>query len=274
MNWFRRRAANVPAVRHAAVAPHILRLATPPAAVYAVGDVHGQLALYEALEAQIVADGAAIAGVKLIVMLGDLIDRGPDSAGVVARMLAPAPQGFQRLVLSGNHEWMFLQFLRDPARHLEWLTCGGLETLRSYGIAIVPDEDPAADIALLKHRLALSVPQAHRQFLATLAFGLEMGRYRFAHAGYDTGRTAAAQDPQTLLWGPRPVGAEQALTLVHGHVPVPEVQQTSQTIALDLGSYRTGRLAALRILSDDANASPSVSSHKVLLVDSAPPHFT
>lgn len=244
-------------------APKILRLAGVPAAVYAVGDVHGCLDLFDAMEEAIVADAADIPGQKLIVYLGDLVDRGAHSAAIVDRVMGPAPAGFQRVVLQGNHEFMMLQFLEQPAKNANWLLYGGVETLMSYGISIAPGEDVMRDVSLLQHRLDGAVPAAHRAFLADLPCALEMGNWRFAHAGYDLSRPADQQSQSQLIWGP-PESADQGvsdLTLVHGHVPVDEVTRTKNRINVDLGSYKSGQLGAVRFIQHE-------TCYKVLSVGS------
>lgn len=246
-------------------APKILRLAGEPAAVYAIGDVHGCLDLFDAMEAAIVADGADLPGQKLIVYLGDLVDRGAHSATILERVMAPAPAGFQRVVLQGNHEFMMQKFLEQPAKNANWLMHGGVETLMSYGIAIEPGEDVLRDVPLLTHRLESAVPATHREFLANLPCALEIGKWRFAHAGYDLSRTADQQSQSQLIWGP-PEHADQFvsdLTLVHGHVPVDEVTRTENRINVDLGSYKSGRLGAVRFIQNK-------SCYKVLAVGGAP----
>ena len=98
---------------------------TWPAAIYAVGDVHGCLEHLLLLEDQIAADGDGIEGEKWLVTLGDHIDRGPNSAEVIEHVMGPAPKGFRRFSLLGNHEVMLLDFFRDPDAHRYWLEEGG-----------------------------------------------------------------------------------------------------------------------------------------------------
>lgn len=243
-----------------AAAPKILRLAGFPAAIYAIGDIHGCLSLFQQLEEAIIVDGAALPGRKLIVCLGDVIDRGPDSAGVVARLLDPAPVGFDRVTLRGNHEQMFEQFLTAPARNLRWLQYGGAETLRSYAITPESDAGFEADGALLSHKVQTAIPAAHRAFLATLPCGLEVGRYRFAHAGYDLGAPAARQSQERLLWGPAELADHSASdqVLVHGHTPVDQTLVTPRRINTDLGVYLSGQLGAVRLMPD--GSTPKVFS--------------
>ena len=228
--------------------PRILILRQFPAAIYAIGDLHGCLSLYDNLEEKIVRDAENLDGSKLIVCLGDVVDRGQETASLLDRLMGPAPVDFQRTVLRGNHEDMMLGFLKDPQRNLHWLSCGGSETLRSYGIS--PDgaggfED---DGFLLARKVQMAVPERHSTFLGGLPHALACGHLRFAHAGYDLHLPAKRQNSEHLIWGPpeRCDTYDGKNTLVHGHVIVPDVDVRQARINLDMGAYKTGRLAAMR----------------------------
>ena len=107
--------------------------------VYAVGDAHGCLSLYRQLEAQILRDAAALPGTPTVVLLGDIVDKGPDTAALLDFLLRPAPPPLRRLCLRGNHESMMLAYLEKPAKNAQWLGFGGVETLLSYGLALDAD---------------------------------------------------------------------------------------------------------------------------------------
>ncbi len=230
-----------------------LRLPQMPAALYAIGDVHGCLDQLINLEAKILADGAQIAGQKLVVVLGDVVDRGPKSAEVIDHLLAPMPVGWQRLVLKGNHEQMMLKFLRDPDAHQSWLKFGGAETLQSYGLA----EDPELGFGLpaprMTQMIATVVPSAHMQFLDQLPLCLEVGEFFLSHAGFDPAKSLADQTPHDLMWR----NATQldfsggVVTAVHGHVPVAEAEHAPRRINLDTGAYASGVLTAARLTTAD-----------------------
>ena len=250
MSWFKRRKTPP-----AQTPLRILRLAKMPTAIYAVGDIHGQLDLYQDLEAKIVADGAAFAGPKLVICLGDVIDRGGQTAQLLDELQKPMPAGFQRVVLRGNHEVMMLKFLEDNAANTNWLDFGGSETLASYGLSPDGESGFAGDGSNLGYKLEMAVPQAHRDFLGNLPYGLEVGDLRFAHAGYELDKPANEQDIERLTWGP-PAASDAHSgpeTLVHGHLVVPEVEIRQTRINLDLGAYKTGRLAAMRFRPDDSD---------------------
>src|SRR5690606_5309249 len=144
------------------------------------------------LEAQIVADAEGAPGDKLIVMLGDLIDRGPASAQVMDHMLARPPAGFERICLLGNHEAMMLAFIRDPRRGAVWLENGGRETLLSYGL---PSDTLLRGVAprVLDNLIHSHVPPEHIEFLEGLPVLLDTPEAIFVHAGLRPGVRLAAQ---------------------------------------------------------------------------------
>lgn len=241
--------------------PRVLRLAQFPTAIYAIGDLHGCLSLYDQMEEKIVRDSESLEGQKLILCLGDVIDRGPETANLIDRLIGPAPDGFQRLVLRGNHEEMMLRFLDAPSKNLNWLSYGGTETLQSYGISPENEGGFKGDGFLLPPKLQLAIPEAHRKFLNGLPHALTCDTLRFAHAGYELDLPAKQQTCERMIWGP-PERSDSYVgenTLVHGHVIVPEVEVSRARINLDLGAYQTGRLAAMRFLRSD-------SEPKILLV--------
>jgi serine/threonine protein phosphatase 1 len=215
---------------------------TWPAAVYAIGDVHGCLDQLRAMEAVIAEDGSGIEGEKWLVTLGDQIDRGPDAAGVIRHVMGPAPDGFQRFALLGNHEALALDFLagRDSAG---WLDQGGRETLLSYEID--PRQSPAT--------IGAALPLAHRQFLEALPVYLSLPGWLFVHAGIRPGLPLSAQSDDDLLWIRAPFLTSQltgGLRVVHGHTPGREVVVTPHRIDVDTTCYATGRLSAVRVTPD------------------------
>lgn len=244
----------------------VLRLTRLPAAIYAIGDVHGCLSLLQQLEQEIAENGAVVPGPKLLVCLGDVVDRGPQSAAVLDHLLAPAPSGFQRVVLQGNHESMMEQFLDPAQRNMRWLSYGGDATLASYGLSPETEGGFGDDGSALDHKLKSAIPPEHRRFLAGLPCGLEIGRYRFAHAGYDLGTPAENQHKDRLIWGP-PENSDNYRgdqILIHGHVPTNDIAYGNTRINIDLGSYSTGRLAAIRI-------DPETGETKEFIVSNAAP---
>jgi len=220
-----------------------------PERIYAIGDVHGCLDLLQRLEAKIVADAEGMPGDKLIVMLGDLVDRGPASAQVIDHMLARPPAGFERVCLLGNHESMMLAFFRDPRRGAIWLENGGRETLLSYGL---PSDTLLRGVAprVLDNLIRSHVPPEHIEFLEHLPVLLETPEAIFVHAGLRPGVKPAAQADDDLIWfrdNYESDYAEFGRPVVHGHMPRTEPLLSPYRIAIDTGAYANGRLTAVRI---------------------------
>ncbi len=237
------------------------RLAFPtwPAAVYAVGDVHGCLAQLVEIEAQIAADGRRIEGEKWLITIGDHIDRGPDSAGVVRHVMGEAPGGFRRFALLGNHEQMMLDFLHNPAAHVYWLEQGGLETLRSYGLEI--DYPPLRGLAKLQSELDATIDPDHRRFLEDLPVAISLPGWLFVHAGIRPGVPLTMQTDEDLIWIRAPFLTSQltgGLRVVHGHTPGRDVVVTPHRIDIDTHCFHTGRLSAVRVTPDGRTAFFSV----------------
>lgn len=217
-----------------------------PAALYAIGDVHGCLLELLDIESQIVADSARYEGEKWIVMLGDYVDRGPQSAQVIDHLLQPSPAGFRRFCLVGNHETMMLEFL-DGLLDLAWLDQGGLETLQSYGARFT---DPAELAEAGPEATWPRIPVAHIRFLRELPICLTLPGWVFVHAGIRPGVTLEEQTDEDLVWirepflsAPLPGG----LRVVHGHTPAREPIITPHRVCLDTQCFLTGRLTAARI---------------------------
>lgn len=236
--------------RRASASVALRTLDLPAGPVYAIGDLHGCSKLLIGLETLIQADAQQFPGLPQIVLLGDMVDRGPDTAGLLDHLLRPLPWA-TRLAVRGNHEEMMLAFWDDPFRHQSWLDEGGYETLRSYGLAL----DPAAPLDLPKRRLRQKLdtylPFEHLDWLRALPCGHLVTdgaqNWVLAHAGFDPRRGLSDQPSRALVWGgalPDPGGK---VCLVHGHVIQTEVHLSDTCIGIDTGAYRTGKLTALRL---------------------------
>lgn len=213
--------------------------------LYVVGDAHGCIALYRALEQRILQDAAALGEAPTIVLLGDVVDRGPDTAGLLDHLIAPPAPGVTRICLRGNHEEMMLQFMSAPSTNSPWLTFGGFETLMSYGLAL--DLDASLSTRRLLQMLQAHIPQAHCDFLMQLPFGLYVDGYALVHAAIDPTASLACQPRQTVLWGDSEGISVDGLTVVHGHTIISEPIVSKNRIALDTGAYHSGTLTAVRL---------------------------
>lgn len=213
---------------------------------YVIGDVHGCDDLLAALVTAIDADDAAAGPARsTVVLLGDLVDRGPDSAGVIARAMAWADRRRVRF-LAGNHEEMFLGAFADTAKLRAFVRHGGRETILSYGLD--PQRYNGMTLEELLEELPRLVPEEHRRFLQGFEEYIVAGDYAFVHAGIDPGRPVEEQDRQSLLWIRdrflRHAG-NHSHVVVHGHTIFEEVDDRGNRIGIDTGAYRTGRLTAL-----------------------------
>lgn len=215
--------------------------------IYAVGDIHGRLDLLTDIEAQIARDLASDpAALPLICYLGDYVDRGPHSAGVIDRLSSPA--AIDRIFLMGNHEDRMLRVMEDgPAHGPGWAAYGARQTLESYGIAF-----PAApeDWAALSAGLRRAMPETHRAFLGGLRLSWRWRQYFFAHAGVDPDRALDAQSDRDLMWIREPFlqsDRDFGAIVVHGHSIHPTPQLRANRIGIDTGAYRSGILTAVAL---------------------------
>lgn len=215
--------------------------------VYAIGDIHGQLALLtEALE-RIEQDGVADAQV---VFLGDYVDRGPDSSGVLEFLASANNPNW--VFLKGNHDRLMEWFMQDPPRHdphlligYHWLhdRLGGQETLASYGITEIDRRrmfDVAADARA-------AVPEHHQTFIRDLPLKHHVGDVFFTHAGVRPGVALDQQDEQDLLWIRQEFHespADHGALIVHGHTPVELATHYGNRVNLDSGAAYGGPLSA------------------------------
>lgn len=231
----------------------MLSLARMPARIYAVGDIHGCLPLFLTLEALIAQDAADVEGTKLIVLLGDMVDRGPKSAALIDHLMAPPPSGFNRLALLGNHEDMMLNFLQDPIRQRRWLTFGGRETLMSYGMQPDPRHEFALPAPRINQMIQAHIPTAHIEWLKNLPASFQVGPYLLAHAGYDPSKMIEEQQKDDLIWGnPGRLDAVRSpFVAVHGHVPVELAHVGENRINVDTGAYYSGLLSAVCLTPDE-----------------------
>jgi serine/threonine protein phosphatase 1 len=214
--------------------------------VYAVGDIHGRLDLFEALIAAIEADDASGAAAETtVILLGDLVDRGPDSAGVIAR--ARAWQGERKVrILAGNHEEMFLQSFDKTSTLKHFLRFGGKETVLSYGVD--PRAYQAASVEEVQAMMYAAVPAADRAFLQQFEDMIAIGDYLFVHAGIAPLVPFEDQRTNDLRWIREPFLSHDepfGAVVVHGHTITDEPQDRGNRIGIDTGAYLSGRLTAL-----------------------------
>lgn len=222
--------------------------------IYAIGDVHGRLDLLRALIAAIDTEQKDAGTARpTLVLLGDYVDRGPDSRGVVETLIEDPLPAFECVHLRGNHEDSFLRFLDDIAVGPSWLYYGGAETLASYGIAASRDEDDPVQLAALQVAFAAALPDSHRAFMRGLEPCRAIGGYLFVHAGVRPGVPLAEQSIDDLLWirGEFLRSAEDhGHVVVHGHTIDRKPQVRRNRIGIDTGAFATGVLTCLVLEGD------------------------
>lgn len=211
--------------------------------VYAVGDVHGHASLLARIQQAIDEDMAAHPGVAAVeVYLGDYVDRGPNSAGVLDALIA-RKLTHNAVCLSGNHEAVMKEALASPEAFARWLGMGGRETVTSY---LGPRR--AHDEATLWQAWRSAMPRAHLAFLDGLETRFVCGDYVFVHAGVRPGVPLEQQSAEDMMWIRRPFldcGDWLGHCVVHGHTPGREPEFRSNRINIDTAAYATGRLTCL-----------------------------
>jgi serine/threonine protein phosphatase 1 len=220
--------------------------------IYAIGDIHGRADLLQkmldAIDSTLVTHP-----VKNVVqvLLGDYIDRGPNSREVVETLLA-RQRRHGMIYLKGNHESYAARFLSDPSILSEWRRVGGVNTLLSYGLQPSATDDPSEQQKIAKAFRDV-LPETHRRFLLGLALSFTCGDFFFTHAGVRPGVPLARQREQDLLWIRDDfLLHEEAFdkVVVHGHTPAQKPDVRPNRINIDTGAYATGLLTCLVLQGD------------------------
>lgn len=223
----------------------------PGHAVYAIGDIHGRADLLDVLLDRISSDAARHPAdeTRTLVFLGDYIDRGTSSRGVVDRLLSDPLPGFATIRLLGNHEEALLDFVDGLAGAMDWLGYGGLETLLSYGVPLRALPNDPDRVKELRSALVAALPPEHLAFYRSLLLSHASGDYVFVHAGVRPGVAFEDQHRADLLWirdeflrdrDPLP-----GKVVVHGHTICDLPQDRGYRINIDTGAFVSGRLTSL-----------------------------
>jgi len=222
---------------------------------YAVGDVHGRLDLLDQLLDKIHDDISRRPARKvLLVFVGDLIDRGPNSAQVVERLRTYRRPAVETVFLLGNHEEVLLRILAGEAELItKWRSFGGKECLESYGVDTaklggLTDEEALAIVSK-------AIPAEHVEFLQSFDDSCRFGDYLFVHAGIRPGIEIDQQRQSDLRWIREPFlfdETDHGFVVVHGHTIRSEVEMRPNRIGIDTGAYKSGVLTALAIERSDS----------------------
>jgi serine/threonine protein phosphatase 1 len=225
--------------------------ATPPGTrIYAVGDIHGRLDLLLRLQQLIAADaGRSNAQRRVLVYIGDYIDRGPNSAGVLDRLLDEPLPGFETVHLLGNHEDTLLQFPDDVSVGPSWLAYGGVQTLASYRIDASPGSwSDGRELQRLQEEVRRRVPRRHVEFMRALPLMHIEGGYLFVHAGLRPGVPLERQERDDLLWIREEFldsAEDHGKVVVHGHTIAERPESLANRIGIDTGAFHTARLTCV-----------------------------
>lgn len=231
---------------------------TPPRApdgmtIYAIGDVHGERVLLERLLDLLRRDADGRPEAPVAVFLGDYVDRGPDSRGVLELLCADPLPGMAVRRLLGNHEQAMLDFLEAPQSGAGWLDFGGIACLDSYGVRLQPGSRDPARLIAWRDELQSSMPAAHLALLMSLERWVVYGDYVFVHAGIRPGTPLAEQALADLLWIREPFldwPDPHEKVVVHGHSIRPVPQRLPNRIGIDTGAYATGVLTAVALTGE------------------------
>jgi serine/threonine protein phosphatase 1 len=216
--------------------------------IYAIGDVHGRFDLLARLLQKIEDHHAALPVPQQthVVILGDMIDRGPGTSAVLNHLYNAQKQNSDIIVLLGNHEDLMLRALaKQPGLLRAWLRIGGDETLRSYGIEPPSSTDISVDFVDTILRI---IPSDIRNWLSSLPVSARSGDYFFCHAGLRPGVPLKRQTRADMLWIRDEFlnsNSSHGVVVVHGHSIETDVEIRSNRIGLDSGAYRTGTLTAI-----------------------------
>ena len=220
--------------------------------LYAIGDIHGCLDKLDGVHDWIARDLAARPAADWrVVHMGDYVDRGPDSRGVVQRLIGLRAQDRRHVCLQGNHDQMFVEAMRGETRRMAiWFEQGGVETLASYGLT----REDLEHMILDGRGLGAAIPADHLEFLAGLGHYAHYGDFFFAHAGIDPNYPLDEQDPHDLMWIRRPFlddTRDHGAVVVHGHTPVRRIEVRANRIGIDTGAVFGGALSCLVLEEGD-----------------------
>lgn len=210
----------------------------------AVGDAHGRADLVTQLigKAERRYEGREVR----FVFLGDYVDRGPDSRGVLDALIELQARRPDTVLLKGNHEQAMLDFIADPEEGEAWIEWGGEETMASYGVARAPGQS----LEDLRDQFAEAMPDLHFALLMDLTVHHREGNLLFVHAGLNPDRALDDQREKDMLWvrdewRKNGKGRFPGLTVVHGHTPVPKPENHAWRVNVDTGAVWSSRLTAL-----------------------------
>lgn len=224
--------------------------------VYAIGDIHGKSQLLTELLRKIEFDIASynsstheVFDTK-VVFLGDYIDRGLESKSVVETLVNYAQSGRKTIFLKGNHEQVFLEFIKNPSIGAQWCKHGGTETLASYGVKKPNLTEDLNAWRICRDEVLCVLPKQHMFFFKELKSWYVSEPFMFVHAGIDPTKPLQSQSDDEFLWIRDKFLKDKdklPFIIVHGHTPEPEPIWDGRRIGVDTGAYLSGKLSAVRL---------------------------
>lgn len=222
---------------------------SPDRPIAVIGDIHGA---YDCLDRLITKIDALPTPVQLV-FVGDYIDRGDQSADVLARLVDLQSTRPDTVCLMGNHEEMMLSFLDDPEKYGNWwMRFGGLQTVASFASVPLRSTSSAKELRAARDHLRAHMPDQLETWLRNLPRSWQSGNVAVVHAGADPRLPMSSQTNETLTWGHRLFGQmprDDKIWVVHGHTIVDHPKEENGVISIDTGAYATQRLTAV-ILGD------------------------
>lgn len=235
----------------------LLKDARTPAGlrIYAIGDIHGRLDLLRDAHARVAADLVRRPCARYrVIHTGDYVDRGPDSAGVIAHLIEFTRDG-EAVCLAGNHDLFVTAFLNNPAGSgAQWLDNGGVETLASYGVDAAMPGLGLRSMKAVRKAFAAALPPDHLAFFGSLGLFEQHGDYLFVHAGVRPGVALRKQKASDLTFIREPFLSDprdHGFVVVHGHTTGPAPVIRPNRIGIDTKAYASGVLTCL-VLEDGA----------------------
>lgn len=234
--------------------------------VYAIGDVHGCLALLKDLLNKIDrhAERHAPQGYTLV-FLGDLIDRGPQSAQVIDYVKHYKPNGVKCVYIKGNHEEVLIKVVGGSISSLiSWMKFGGRECLQSYGVANLGEIETNPEG--LMHRVQSTIPKNHIAFLESFEDYYQWGDYLFVHAGIVPKKTLDKQSPKDMRWIREPFLSYKKphpFKIVHGHTVVKTAEDFGNRVAVDTGAHNGGALTAVFLKGETLDFIRSIADESL-----------
>ena len=224
--------------------------------VFAIGDIHGCKSLLEKIHNKILKKSEKVEGNKILIYLGDYVDRGYKVKETIDTIINFKPKDFKCVFIRGNHDQMLLDFVNGKLESLTvWLYNGGAETLKSYCRREISDDllNASSREQQIRKKFTKALPKEHLQFFNGLQFSYTWKDYFFVHAGIDPSRPLSKQREIDMTWtrSPEFLASNQPFEkiIVHGHTPNKNIEKKSNRINLDTGAVYSeyGKLSCMFI---------------------------